>query len=330
VAEDLRVEPYEPRHAEDWDRFVDGSRNGTLFHKRRFLSYHPPDRFEDASLLFYEGNRLVSVFPAAWRRDDEVGRLLQSHPGASHGGPVFGRAIGASGVAAVVEALRAHAERAGADAVRMRIPPRAFHRPVLEEVDFALRLHGFTIWRTEFSTWVPLAAPDEEALLATLESSCRRAVRKAQRSGLVGEESADVDQYHEILADNLKRRFGADPTHSVAELQRLRELFPEEIRLFVAREGERILGGCLVFVCNDEAAHTFYLASREEAQPMRPLNLAVFTAMEWLRARGFQRLSLGVSTPDGLTVNWGLIAFKESFNGRGICRDSYQLVLREG
>ena len=29
----------------EWDKFVEESDNGTMFHKREFLSYHPKDRF---------------------------------------------------------------------------------------------------------------------------------------------------------------------------------------------------------------------------------------------------------------------------------------------
>ena len=48
-----------------WDRFVKSANNGTIFHLRRFLSYHPEGRFVDHSIEFYKKNTLVSVLPAA-------------------------------------------------------------------------------------------------------------------------------------------------------------------------------------------------------------------------------------------------------------------------
>jgi hypothetical protein len=325
----IRTEPFSASHAEEWDRFVDAGRNGTVFHQRSLLAYHPPDRFEDASLIFRDAQRMVSVFPAAWVHAPGIGRILQSHPGASYGGPVFARGARTDVVDAVVGALRSFAADAGADAIRMRLPPHVFHRPPLEELHFVLRFHGFSIFRTELSMFVQVRAESEEALLATLDSSCRRAVRKAWKSGLVAGESQDIPQFWEVLEDNLKRRYGLAPTHTLAEALRLRELIPDRVRLFVARDGERILAGTFVFLCNDDAAHTFYLASREEAQAFRPLNLAVFSAMDWLRQNGFSRLNFGVSTPNGESVNWGLLAFKESFGASGVSRDTYQLVLRD-
>ena len=48
-----------------WDSFVKNANNGTLFHLRKFLSYHPKGRFVDHSIEFYKKNTLYSVFPAA-------------------------------------------------------------------------------------------------------------------------------------------------------------------------------------------------------------------------------------------------------------------------
>jgi hypothetical protein len=49
---------------DEWDNFVETSDNGTIFHKRRFLSYHPEGKFKDASLIFRKQNKLFSIFPA--------------------------------------------------------------------------------------------------------------------------------------------------------------------------------------------------------------------------------------------------------------------------
>ena len=48
-----------------WDSFVKNANNGTIFHLRKFLSYHPKNKFIDHSLEFYKNNSLFSIFPAA-------------------------------------------------------------------------------------------------------------------------------------------------------------------------------------------------------------------------------------------------------------------------
>jgi len=48
-----------------WDQFVLSGNNGTLFHLRKFLNYHPKDRFQDHSILIEKKQNLFSVLPAA-------------------------------------------------------------------------------------------------------------------------------------------------------------------------------------------------------------------------------------------------------------------------
>ena len=67
-----------------WDDFVPNANNGTLFHLRSFLSYHPYDRFVDHSLLVNKKGKLFSVFPAA-EQEIDGNRYLVSHPGSSVG-----------------------------------------------------------------------------------------------------------------------------------------------------------------------------------------------------------------------------------------------------
>ena len=42
---------YKPVDESEWVHFVTHSNNGTIFHLRSFLKYHPQDRFNDHSLI---------------------------------------------------------------------------------------------------------------------------------------------------------------------------------------------------------------------------------------------------------------------------------------
>jgi hypothetical protein len=71
--------------SEEWDEFVENSDNGTMFSKRRFLSYHAKDKFKDKSLCITKDGKLHSIFTAALIERDGK-KILSSHPGASYGG----------------------------------------------------------------------------------------------------------------------------------------------------------------------------------------------------------------------------------------------------
>ena len=61
----MKILGYEKKFQDEWDSFVTSSNNGTIFHTRRFLSYHSPGKFKESSLLFYDDKKLISVLPAA-------------------------------------------------------------------------------------------------------------------------------------------------------------------------------------------------------------------------------------------------------------------------
>ena len=319
----LRIQPFSEDRQAVWDDFVRDSVNGTLFHTRRFLRYHPPSRFEDASFLILDGEKLVSVVPAALIRSEDGAAMLVSHPGASYGGPVFRRKASFSLILSVVDAIERFARDHGAAAFQTRLPPHVFHHVPLEELEFALRFRGFRIVRSEMSSATPLG-PN---VVANFSVNCRNQLRQAQRGPLVAAESHDFRQFWDVLEMNLSTAHGVTPTHSLADILRLRELCRAEIRLFVACSGERISAGTVLFDCNSEAVHTFYMASRTEDRHLRPLNLAVHAAMKWAWDAGRKRINFGVSTPDGMSVNHGLLHFKEGFGGRGVCRDTYRKEL---
>ncbi|GIS72345.1 MAG: hypothetical protein CM1200mP10_19220 [Candidatus Neomarinimicrobiota bacterium] len=58
--------------------------NGTIFHTRKFLAYHPQDRFIDHSLIFCKKNKPYVLLPAA-EVINVQDKMLISHPGASMG-----------------------------------------------------------------------------------------------------------------------------------------------------------------------------------------------------------------------------------------------------
>ena len=320
----LEIVSYHPDHRQAWDEFVASSTNGTVFHQRQFLAYHPEGRFGDCSMLAFDGKRIVSVMPAALRQDDELGSIVVSHPGASYGGPVFSPKASAATVMASLEGFEARARELG-NALQMRLPPHVFHRVPLESLEFALKFRGYAILASELSCAVDLSAIDG-SVLASVTSMCRRAIKKAQRSDLVCEVSDDYAQYWEVLRDNLRQHHDVNPTHSLEEILHLRELLGDAVRLVVARRGDRIVAGTVLFRCNAHSAHTFYMASRDEDRDARPLNLVLHDTLELLRDEGLRHLNFGVSTPGGKSINWGLLRFKESFGGHGVYRDSYRKV----
>jgi len=314
---------FSPAYEDRWDQFVRGANNGTLFHLRRFLSYHPQGRFQDHSLLFFKEGRLLSVFPAVELHRDGR-RVLVSHAGASYGGFVVRSDLSLRDAFRLVWALDRYAQRQGFDAVEITEPPMIYLRRPSNYLDFALMQTGFAYKKREVSSVVPLDFGPDDVFSVFAESS-RRAVRRAMKSQLVVRQSEDFERFYQILKKNLKLRHNVQPTHSLGELLRLKELFPEEIQLYAAYLGPTMVAGVVQFVCNPRVTLAFYISHDEDYREYRGVNLLFYEIIRKAVLDGFRFLDFGIFTVN-MDPNWGLARFKESFGAQGVFRDTWQKV----
>jgi hypothetical protein len=320
----LRVVRFTPDLAAGWDAFVERSRNGTLFHQRRFLAYHAEARFLDESLLIYRDERLLAVYPAAVGVvDGECWSI--SHPGTTYGGPVLAADASLADVTGVVRAIVDHAAENGMAGLRMRLSEQAFRLLPSDEVEFVLWSLGFQPVAAELSTTISLA-DGAVAARARYRSDTARSVRAAARNGVSVDWSDDYAGFWAILEENLERH-GARPTHDLAEIQRLRDLCGEDrIRLAIGTLGGEVAAGVVVFVANPAVFHAFYIAQDYSHQQSRALSAVIDFLVDWGATSGHRWFNLGISTEaHGRVVNWGLFRFKEGFGGSGFNRITYAL-----
>jgi hypothetical protein len=326
----ILAEPYADRLADEWDAFVgERARNGTLLHTRRFFAHNDANAADDASLVFRDRARIVGVLPAALLGGDGEERVLHSHPRATYGGFVVGAEVGTADTLAMVDLALAHARDRGARRMVVRNPFRIFHAMPTDESDYALWLRGFGVLSRELEVAVPTGAIAPGDALAHFDGKTRNQVRKAQRAGVVVEESEAYAEFWPMLEENLRARHEARPTHSLAAFERLRTLVGgAAVRLVLARHEGRAVAGAVVLVANARALHVQYIASRPEALHLCPVNAVLHHLVEMAAEGGYQYLNLGMSTEDaGRRPNLGLFAFKEGFGGRGVLRETLALDL---
>lgn len=323
----LSVSPYEQSRAAEWDDFVLRSNNGTIFHLRRFLGYHPPERFDDHSLVFSGDKGVLALFPAAVRSEDGLRHLI-SHPGASYGGFVTPVGLSFNNANELVLALLDYARGAGIGRITMTLPPTIYNRRLSNYVEFALLSHGFTSLKREISS-ILFLEKDPKLNLAKFTPASRRAVRKAQQSGIVTETSTDWPAFYDILLHNLERRHGTQPTHTLEELERLVALFPEDLRLLAAHLDGRMIAGLTIMKANQDVTIAFYITHDEAYQEYRAVNLLFFEFISQAIEGGYKYLDFGTFTLN-MEPNFGLARFKEGFGSSGIFRETMTFDLQPG
>lgn len=321
----ISIYRFEPDQSDRWEEIVAQSNNGTLFHTRRFFQYHPADRFIDHSLVFKKKDQWFALFPAAEKTIDNQ-RWLVSHPGASFGSLVVPRDLSFADANKLVGQLINYARGHGFTGIRLTLPPTIYNRRLSNYVDFALIRAGFRYARREISSILFLEDSIEQNL-AKFKPSHRRAVNKARKSGVIVRQSDDYQAFYQILKKNLKIRHGVEPTHTLEELQKLTELFPEQINLFAAFIDDHMIAGVVNFIINADVVLAFYISHDEDYQEYRAVNLLFYTIFEWAIERNYKVFDFGIFTVNE-EPNFGLARFKENFGSSGMFRDMLELRLR--
>ena len=307
-----------------WDQFVSSGNNGTLFHLRKFLNYHPKDRFQDHSILIEKKQNLFSVFPAAELIVDGK-RVLVSHPGSTVGSFVVPENLSIADAMSMSEALVTYVKENNFSGIRITLPPTLYQRRLSNYMDFSFFKQGFTYSKRDVTSILFL----EDSLnknLAKFKSSHLRAVRNAQEKGVNVRQSNDFDSFYHILEQNLKIRHGVSPTHTLAELKNIHALFPDRINLFAAFLKDVMVAGVVNFVVNDFVVLAFYISHDEAYQEFRAVNLLFYSIFDWAIKQRFKIYDFGTFTVNE-EPNMGLGRFKENFGASGIFRDTIELKL---
>jgi hypothetical protein len=305
--------------AAPWDAFCAQSTSATFLHSRRFLSYHG-DRFVDRSVIVEDAGRWLGVMPAALATDDET--RVVSHPGITYGGLVHRGALRGSLMLDALDAVRGLLAGSGARRLVYKAVPTIYHRSPAQDDLYALFRAGARRIRCDLSTCIDLRARLEPS------ERRRRAARKAARAGLAIVSGRDVaTDLWTVLDDNLRRRHGVRPVHTLAEIELLAGRFPDEIAFVAARLGEETVAGVVLFR-DRSTVHAQYIAASERGHALNALDLVFEHCIADAAAAGARHFDFGISTESqGTVLNDGLYRFKSEFGGAGIVYEFYELDL---
>lgn len=317
--ETLTLTPYRPEYAGKWARFVmEGSMNGTFLHTRRFLSYHPEGRFEDASLMIFNGSELVGVCPAAAQAVNGV-KMLRSHPGSTFGGPVLSPALlRAPKLTALVEQLDAYWQAQGYGAAELKLTSDLFCTLPTDALQYALYHAGYTD-ELEIAAYLPIAGQSHEALNAAYSFNKRYDLKKCQKAGLEArpiETREQLAAFYDLLCLNLQK-FDAKPVHTLHELWDFQSARLKDEVSFLGvynPQGRMVAGACLFFFAQANVLHTQYLATDPAVKGYVPSAFLYDAVIRRGLILGASRVSFGTSTHDrGRVLNVGLIQNKEGY-----------------
>lgn len=312
------IKPYIDEYADMWDEFVlKNSINGNFLQTRNFYSYHPNDRFKDASLLFFHDDELAAVLPA---NEVEDGKVLLAHQGSTFGGLVIGKKF-ANTVAYnwIFSEMTAYFRDKRYEKVELRMHSNLYSpsNRTNELLDYYFQLYNFTN-RSEIGFFIDIENLEKD-YVARFEKLKKRKLNKAKKQALVFRKlhtDTDVTEFYSVLADNM-RKFDTEPVHTLKELLEFKNVRLQDVVSFygVYHEQEMIAGSMVFNFCDQKVFHTQYLASRQDRLDFCPNEFLYVGLIEAAKEEGYKYLSYGTASLNhGLVYNESLGRFKEGFN----------------
>lgn len=314
------IRKYSKEKEEKWNEFVENSRNSTFLFNRDYMDYHS-DRITDCSLMAYRAGKLKAVLPA-----NISGRTLCSHQGLTYGGWVLApEGLDTGEIFELWKTWLGWCEENGIEQIDYKPLPYIYAERPSEEDRYMLYLCGAKPIAANIATVIDLESnPGMDKLQ-------RRHLKKAGEQfyviAITGKEEQGYAEFYAMLSECLRQRHEATPVHTAAELRRLMEKHPENIRVFCScnEEKEQIMAGVCIYETG-MTAHCQYIATTEEGRALNALTPLFATLIDYYEEEGFRYFDFGTSNEDGgRKLNVGLNRQKTSYGGSGVAYSRYEI-----
>ena len=311
----MKIVRYTSEEKRRWDKFVADAKNATFLHYRDYMDYHS-DRFDDFSLMCVDDkDNIIALLPA-----NRVKDVVYSHQGLTYGGWLTStKGVNASTMLEIWSKMNEFLASEGVAKLIYKSVPHIYHRYPAEEDIYAIFRNKGAIHTTQISTTLPL---DESRL--RFNENARRGIKNAIANGVKIERSDDFGLYWSVLSQMLREQHNTSPVHSLGEIELLYSRFPENIRLYVARQDEEVVAGVVMFYTHT-VAHAQYIAASPRGKELKVLPL-LFDHIINNECGECRYFDFGTSNEDGgLYLNEGLIIQKCGMGGRGIAYNTFEM-----
>jgi len=313
----MKIDKYNSNYKNQWDEFIKTSKNSHFFFQRDYMEYHR-DRFDDYSLIIFDKNeKIIALLPANKKEG-----VLFSHQGLTFGGFIINDKMKSETMLEIFNILINHLKENNIKKLVYKCIPYIYHINPSEEDKYALFKNNANLIRRDITTTINLKEKIK------YQEQRKRSIKKAIKENIFFEESTSYHEYWEILEDTLKFQHDAKPVHTIDEIKRLILLFPNNIKLFVAKNNNhKILAGTLIYE-NKNIVHTQYLANSQEGRTKGALDFVIDNLINNIY-KDKNYFDFGISNENnGQYLNTGLIAQKEGFGARAVAHDFYELEIK--
>ncbi|MCY6356042.1 GNAT family N-acetyltransferase [Clostridium sp. ZS2-4] len=313
----LKVERFNEILQKKWDEFVmNNSVNGTFLQTRRFLNYHPKDRFIDHSLIVFKGqNIIIAVIPACEIKEGNK-KILYSHKGSTFGGIVINNQFNnIKHISSIVEVLEKYLREHGFNKIIFKNSSQIFSVANINLIDYFLFNKDYRCY-DELSFYIDFNNYKDKIEL-NFTANKRRDYKKSLKFNLDFrkiETDNQILNFYNLLYINLKK-FNATPVHTFEELIEFKKnILKDEVDFYGVFYNGVLAAGSMVFKFKNKVFHTQYLAAHPDYLYVFPMNFLNYNLIKTAKENNFRYFSFGISTENnGKKLNYSLAEFKEGF-----------------
>jgi len=303
-----------------WDDFIDSSVNGTIFNKRRFLSYHKTKFVEgEEYLVVLNGNEVYAQISIHVTTDETGRKHARSPYGASYGGFIFKSnptyKIGKSIITAFIEYLK----NSDIKSLSITQPGNFFCESPLDTFIFNLMEAGFVSISRDILNVFEIE-PSRSIIEQIVSSSARTQIRQAQKKGILIKNRAPVEDAYPLIEATINK-FGKTPTHSFEEMKWLSANFSRDIYFVVAYFENIPIASVTNFAINKRVNSSFYISSDPAYMKLNAVRYVISSAIQCAQDDGYKYYDFGTST-SSLVGSEPVFAIKEEFSRTGLFRES--------
>ena len=231
-----------------WNAFVSVAKNATFLFNRNFMEYHK-DRFLDYSLMVFDEEKLVAILPA-----NRVEDTVFSHYGLTYGGLVLENNAKLSTTILIFRQILFFLNEDKIKNLTIKMLPSFYCESFSEELSYCLFIANAKLIRADSLATIDLSKP------YFISKTRRESIRRGEKNGLIIKEELNFELFwNQILIPNLDKKHEVKPVHSVDEITKLQQKFPENIRHFNVYDNEKIVAGTTVFIAKN-VVHPQYIS----------------------------------------------------------------------
>lgn len=296
-----------------WNAFISSAKNATFLFHRDFMEYHS-DRFEDYSLLVFDGEKLVSVLPA-----NRVGNTVYSHQGLTYGGFVLNKKSKLNETLEILKSILKFLVENGVEKLFIKEIPSFYCTTFSDEINYLMQICQSKLVMKHNISVILLKQE------ISFSKSRRECVNRGKKNNLIIKEELNFEVFwNQLLIPNLKEKYNAVPVHTASEIALLQSRFPENIRHFNVYHNNELVCGTTVFL-TENVVKPQYISGNDKNNELGSLDFLYDFLIRDI-ADGKEYFDFGPSHEnDGKNIVSSINFWKESFGAKYVVQDFYEV-----